>query len=172
MKRIKIILGVIVALTIVFFATGLFFKETTYTTQITVNKPIDEVFSLFNNTSKIKNWIPDVQSIEAINEKPEKTGSTYKMVVKNNNGEEIALEEKVIAFVPNEKVTLRFKSPTMLKTDDYVFSFSDGNTTIQNNSRCIGGSYILSCLFPYFKGKLQSIDQEYLNNFKAFIEKN
>ncbi len=171
MKTIKIILGVIIALTIVFFATGLFFKEIVYTTEVAIEKPIQEVFTLFNDSSKIKNWIPELQSIEPIDEKSEKTGSTYKMVIKNKNGEEITLQEKVIAFVPNEKVTLRFNSPTMLKFDDYIFSFSDGKTTIKNNSKCVGGSYILSCLFPYFKGKLKSIDQEYLNNFKTFIEK-
>ncbi|WP_299625435.1 SRPBCC family protein [uncultured Tenacibaculum sp.] len=171
MKTIKIILGVIIALTIVFLATGLIFKETTYTTKVTINKPVNEVFSVFNDTSKIKNWIPELHSIEAENEKTERTGSTYKLVMKNKNGEEIVMREKVMAFVPNEKVTLRFNSSTMLKTDDYVFSFSDGNTTIENNSKCVGGSYILSCLYPYFKGKLKSLDQEYLNNFKTFIEK-
>lgn len=172
MKTIKIILGIIIAFTLVFFATGLFFKEVTYVTKVTIEKPVEEVFTLFNDNSKIKNWIPELQSIEPIDVKSEKTGSTFKMTVKNPNGEEIQLQEKVIAYVPNEKVTLRFDSPTMLKTDDYIFTFSNGSTTIENNSKCIGGSYILSCLFPYFKGKIKNIDQEHLNNFKAFIEKN
>ena len=35
MKTIKVILGIITALTIVFFATGLFVKETNYTAEVT-----------------------------------------------------------------------------------------------------------------------------------------
>jgi len=171
MKTVKIILGVIIGLTVIFFATGLIFKETAYTTQVTVNKPLEEVFSMFNDSSKIKNWIPELKSIEPLDVKPEKTGSTYKMVIQNKNGEEITLKEKVLAYVPNEKITLFFNADNMLKTDDYTFSFENGVTTIQNNSSCKSNSYILSCLFPYFKGTFKKQDQGYLDNFKSFIEK-
>ncbi len=171
MKAVKIILGIIITLTIAFLATGLIFKEVKYTTEVTINKPIKEVFSLFNDSSKINNWIPELKTIEGIDVKPEKTGSTYKVIFKNKSGEEILLKEKVLAYVPNEKVTLRFNSDTMLKTDDYIFSFVDGNTTIKNNSSCVGNSYLLNCLFPFYKGTLKKIDQGYLNNFKSFIEK-
>lgn len=108
MKRIKIILGIIITIAIIFLSTGLIFKETAYTTEVKVNKPIDEVFNLFNDSSQISNWITDLKSIDPIDVKPEKTGSTYKMVVENKNGEEITLQEKIIAYVPNEKVTLFF----------------------------------------------------------------
>lgn len=172
MKRIKIILGIIITIAIIFLSTGLIFKETAYTTEVKVNKPIDEVFNLFNDSSQISNWITDLKSIDPIDVKPEKTGSTYKMVVENKNGEEITLQEKIIAYVPNEKVTLFFMADTMLKTDDYTFTFENGVTTISNSSICRGNSYLLSCLFPYFKAVFKKQDQEYLNNFKSFIEKN
>jgi predicted small secreted protein len=172
MKRIKIILGIIITLAVIFLSTGLIFKETVYTTQVEVNKPLEEVFALFNDSSKINNWIPELKSIEPIDVKPEKTGSTYKMVVENKNGEEITLREKVMAYVPNEKVTLFFNAETMLKTDDYTFSFNNGITTITNNSVCRGNTYLVSCVFPYFKSVFKEQDQGYLNNFKSYIEKN
>ena len=172
MKRIKIILGIIITVAVIFLSTGLIFKETAYTTQVEVHKPLEEVFALFNDSSKITNWIPELQSIEPLDVKPEKTGSTYKMVVENKNGEKITLHEKVMAYVPNEKVTLFYNAETMLKTDDYTFSFDNGVTTITNNSICRGNSYLVSCVFPYFKSVFKEQDQGYLNNFKSFIEKN
>lgn len=172
MKTVKIILGIIIAITVVFFATGLIFKETMYVTKVEVNKPVNEVFALFNDSSKIKNWIPELESIIVVDEKPEKTGSTYKLTVKNNNGEEISLREKVMAFVPNEKVTLLYNTDTMFKTNDYTFSFENGVTTIENKAVCKGSTYILSCLFPYFKSTFKKQDQQYLENFKLFAEKN
>ncbi len=171
MKTIKIILGIIITLTIVFLATGLIFKETKYTTEVVVNKPIEEVFSLFNDSSRIKEWIPELKSIEATDEKPGKIGSTYKMVVTSNNGEKINLEEKVLAYVPNEKVTLFIHADNMLKTDDYSFTFKDGVTTVKNESVCRSNSYLLSCVFPYFKSTFKKQDQGYLNNFKKIAEK-
>ncbi len=171
MKKIKIILGIIIAFAVIFLSTGLIFKETAYTTQVEINKPLEEVFMLFNDSSKINNWIPELKSIEPIDVKPEKTGSTYKMVVADRNGQEIKLMEKVMAFVPNEKVTLFFNTETMFKKDDYTFAFSNGVTTITNNSICTGNSYLFNCVLPYFKSVVKKQDQEHLNNFKSFIEK-
>lgn len=170
MKTVKIILGIITAITLVFFATGLFVKETNYTTQVSINKSVKDVFETFNTSENIKNWIPEVKSFDVINENIGKTGSTYKIVVENQ-GQEITMTEKVMAYVPNEKVTLFFDAENMLKTDDYIFTEKDGITTITLNSSCKSDSYIMACMFPYFKGTFKEQDQSYLNNFKSFIEK-
>ncbi|MEE9407926.1 MAG: SRPBCC family protein [Polaribacter sp.] len=170
MKTIKIILGIITTLVVIFLATGLIVKETNYTAQVSVNKSVQEVFEVFNKKENIKNWIPDIKTFEVVNNNPGITGSIYKIVVENQ-GQEIAMTEKVLAYVPNEKVTLFFDAENMLKTDDYVFTEKDGITTIVLNSSCQSDSYIMACMFPYFKGTFQEQDQTYLNNFKAFIEK-
>ena len=57
MKTIKIILGIITALVLMFFATGLLVKETTYTASVTINESLDTVFDTFNNRKNIKSWI-------------------------------------------------------------------------------------------------------------------
>lgn len=170
MKTIKIILGIITVLVVGFFLTGLIVKETNYTAQVSVNKPINEVFKTFNNSENIKNWIPEIKSFEVVNNNLGKTGSIYKLVVENQ-GEEISMTEKVLAFVPNEKVTLFFDAENMLKTDDYLFSEENGVTKITLNASCKSDSYIMACLFPYFKGTFKEQDQTYLNNFKEFVEK-
>tara|TARA_B100000767_G_C19688953_1_gene503081 strand:- start:641 stop:1156 length:516 start_codon:yes stop_codon:yes gene_type:complete len=170
MKTIKIILIIISSLVVVFLLTGLVVKETTYIAEVSVNKSIKEVFEIFNNSENIKNWIPEVKSFEVVNKNPGKTGSVYKIVI-DNKGQEVTMTEKVMAYVPNEKVTLFFDAEGMLKRDDYIFKEKDGVTTITLNTSCQSDSYILACIYPYFKGTLQKQDQSYLNNFKAFAEK-
>ena len=59
----------------------------------------------------------------------------------------------------------------MLKKDDYVFTEKNGVTTITLNASCQSESYVMACMFPYFKGTFKEQDQAYLNNFKAYIEK-
>jgi uncharacterized membrane protein len=170
MKKIKIILIIISTIVVVFLLTGLVVKETTYIAEVTVNKSIKEVFEVFNNSENIKNWVPEVKSFEVVNKNPGKIGSVYKIVI-DNKGQEVTMTEKVMAYVPNEKVTLFFDAEGMLKRDDYIFKEKDGVTTITLNTSCQSDSYILACIFPYFKGTLQKQDQSYLNNFKAFAEK-
>ena len=170
MKAVKIILYTIIVLSVVFFATGLIVKETNYTTEVEINKPLSETFTLFNDMSTMKEWIPEVKSIESIDEKPGKTGSTYKIIVEDN-GQQIEMQEKVLAYVTNEKVTLFFDANNMLKTDDYIFRAEGNKTIITHHTKSQSKSYIMSCMFPYFKGTFKRIDQEYLNNFKRFSEK-
>ena len=78
---------------------------------------------------------------------------------------------KIFTDVENKKVTLYFDADDMLKTDDFTFSEENGVTTIVKDVVCKSDSYIMSCLFPYFKGTFSAIDQESLNNFKTYIEK-
>lgn len=169
MKTIKIILIIITFFVVGFLITGLVIKETNYTAQVSVNKPLKEVFKTFNNSENIKNWIPEIKSVDIVNENLAKTGSVYKIVL-DNKGEEITMTQKIIAFVENEKVTLFFDAENMLKRDDYIFTEKAGNTIITLNSSCQSETYIMSCMFPYFKGTFLKQDQAYLNNFKTFIE--
>ena len=76
-----------------------------------------------------------------------------------------------MAFNQDEKVTLYFDAEGVLKTDDYVFSSNGNKTKITLNVTYQGESYILNCIFPYFKGTFKGVDKKYLDNFKAFAEK-
>jgi uncharacterized protein YndB with AHSA1/START domain len=170
MKTIKIILGIITTIVVVFFATGLFIKETNYTTQISVNRPVEEVFEMLSTSENIKNWIPEIKNFEVINENIGKTGSIYKIVI-DNKGQDIVMTQKVMAYVQNQKLTLFFDAENMLKRDDYIFTTEEGKTKVTLNSSCQSESYLMACMFPYFKGTFKDQDQSYLNNFKAFAEK-
>ncbi|MGJ8760975.1 MAG: SRPBCC family protein [Polaribacter sp.] len=169
MKTIKVILIIISTFIVIFLLTGLIVKETTYTAEVFIDKSVDEVFTAFNNSEDVNNWIPEVQSFEVVNENPGKIGSIYKIVVLNQ-GQEITMTEKVLAYVPNEKVTLFFNAQGMLKKDDYIFTEKDGVTTVTLNASCQSDTFLMACVFPYFKGTFMEQDQSYLDNFKAFVE--
>ncbi|WP_299671675.1 SRPBCC family protein [uncultured Polaribacter sp.] len=169
MKIIKIILIVISLVILAFFMTGLVVKETNYTAQVSIEKPISEVFNTFTKIDSVKNWIPEVKSVKTINKNPGITGSVYRLVVLNQ-GQEITMTEKIMAYVANEKVTLFYDAENMLKKDDYLFSEENGITTIILHASCQSESFIMACVFPYFKGTFKAQDQSYLNNFKIFLE--
>jgi len=168
MKKIKIILAVISTIVLVFFLTGLVIKETNYTVQVSIKKPINEVFTIFNTTGNLKKWIPEIKSIDTLKFNEGKIGSVFEMVVENN-GEEITMTEKILAYIPNQKITLFFDAENMLKTDDYIFEENESTTVVTLNATCRSDSYIMACVFPYFKSVFKEQDQTYLNNFKAYV---
>lgn len=171
MKAVKVILGIIIFISLVFFSTGLVVKENKYSLSVEVDKPLSEAFTAFNDLSKIQKWIPEIKKIDTIQFNTGISGSKFEMVV-NNQGKEITMQEKVLVFVANEKVTLYFDAEGMLKTDEYLFKEENGKTQITLNASFVSeDSYLLSCVFPYFKGTVKGIDEQYLNNFKTYIEK-
>ena len=169
MKTIKVILIIISTLVVAFLATGLLVQQTNYSATVSINKSVDEVFNDFMQIDSVKNWIPDIKSVKPVNINPGITGSVYDVVVLNQ-GQEIAMTEKIMAYVLNEKVTLFYDAENMLKKDDYLFSEENGITTITLNAACQSESFIMACMFPYFRGTFQAQDQSYLNNFKKFLE--
>jgi|TARA_B110000459_G_scaffold119930_1_gene132202 hypothetical protein len=169
MKTIKVILIIISTLVVAFLATGLLVQQTNYSATVSIDKPIDEVFSNFMQIDSVKNWISDIKSVKPVNINPGITGSVYDVVVLNQ-GQEIIMTEKIMAYVLNEKVTLFYDAENMLKKDDYLFSEENGITTITLNAACQSESFIMACMFPYFRGTFQAQDQSYLNNFKKFLE--
>ena len=50
-----------------------------------------------------------------------KRSSIFKIEI-DNNGEEIVMTEKIVAFIPNEKLTIFYDAENMLKTNDYIFN--------------------------------------------------
>jgi len=172
MKLVKILVISISIFVVAFFSIGFLIQETKYTTEVKIEKPLNFVFSQFNDTSKLKHWIPEFKSIETIEEKPGKKGSRYKITLENK-GQEIFMAQKILDFVPNEKVKLFYNTGAgnMLKIDGYTFSSEGSTTKISHKATCRSSGYIMACMFPIFKFKFKSQDQAYLNNFKTFLEK-
>lgn len=172
MKAVKIIVITISIFVVVFLSIGFLMPETKYNTQVEIEKPVEVVFAAFNNSAELKNWIPEFKSIETIEEKLGKKGSRYKLLIENQ-GQEIAMEQKVIDFVPNEKVTLFYNTGAgnMLKTDGYTFKRKGNSTVILHTATCRSSGYLMACMLPIFQSKLKSQDKTYLSNFKTFIEK-
>lgn len=170
MKTIKVILVIISLMVVAFLATGFLIKETTYTVKVTINKPLNEVFTSFTNIDNSKNWMPEIQEIETINKNLGITGSTYKLKILNQE-QPIFVTERIMAYVPKEKYTVFMDAENMLTKYDYLFSEENDKTTIELNARRQSETYLMGCMFPFFKGNFITQDQMILNNFKDFIEK-
>jgi len=169
-KFIKYFVRLLLILVVVFFMTGLVVPKTNYQVTVFINSPLDSVFKIFNDKSKIKEWVPNVKVFEPIKEVDGNVGNSYKMIV-DDKGKVFEITETIVAFEKNKLVTLDFNAQGMRKIDHFTFDFKNGVTQITNNATCIGTNYFFKCMFPYIKEMFKGIDQKYLDNFKALAEK-
>jgi len=169
MKTVKIVITFLIILTVLFFGTGLIIKESSYTSRIIINEPLEKTFSTFTDLSAKTQWNPEYNAIEVVELKPGITGSIYNIKVVHNNQTTI-IREKVLAYVKNEKITLFIDKDGVVERDDYTFSSDGSHTVINLSSSYQAKNYLLSCVLPFFKFKFKKIDEVFLNNFKRFIE--
>ncbi len=170
MKTVKIVLGILITLSVAFFCTGLVVKENTYSYDITINKPISQTFELFSDQDLVKEWIPEITNIESIEMKPGVVGSEYRVTMENE-GVKLSKKEKVLAYVKDQKVTYYYDAEGVFKTDDFTFTSDGQSTKISLECTYTAKSYLISCVFPYFKGTFKDVDVKNLTNFKEFVEK-
>lgn len=170
MKALKFILIILAVLTIGFFATGLIVPETRYKTSIQIDKGIDEVFLAFTDIEASKDWVPQLKTVAVRNQLPEKKGSIYELEFSDDNSNAISVTQKIIEFEENRKVGISFRANKMDKINLFEFTLVDGKTRITLHGSCKSDSYILICIFPYFKGLFEEQDQLYLQSFKSYVE--
>ncbi len=170
-KVIKILLSIILLLFIVFILAGLVKPAVEYTNEITVDRPLEEVWIKFNDLDQLQEWIPEIISISALEETADKLGSKYEMVVEDH-GNKMTMIETITEYVVNEKVALRFDAGNMIKTDLHEFTGSGNSTTITSSHVCKGDNYIHKCMFAFFGTMFKKIDQGYLDQFKTWAESN
>jgi len=169
MRILKFLLKVLAVIVALFFLSGLLFSKINYTTSQRINLPVDQTFALFNDSSKMKDWMEGLQSFKTIEEKPGVVGSRYQIVIDAQN-EFTKMEELVTAYKENEKVSLTIESVEMIKQDNYTFQAVDDQTLIQNKSTTEGKTYFLRCLYASFYLLIKRTDQGILDSFKAYTE--
>ena len=172
MKRgLKVIGSVILLLLLAFFAAGLIFPKVKYETVITIDRPLDTVFALFNDTSKLQEWMPTIKSIEQISGTSGAIGSIIKITTVNQ-GNVFEVMETLNEFIRNEKVSLQMEVGNMMKNNTFLFSSEGDQTKIVHKTIAQGTNYINRCISAFFKSMFKKIDRENLASFKKFAESN
>lgn len=176
MKVLKYILFVILALVILYFAMGIIKPSVSYGHEITVNKPIKEVWAVTQDDSKYHQWLEGFQSIELIEGEQGQPGSKYKVVVNPGEGQpEFEMTETIISIKEFEQVNLHFDSEFMDFEQVITHSERDGQTTVKTESKVIAKSLVMRSMFAIletFAGSFTAQEKKNIEALKKVIEEN
>ena len=171
MRKIsKIVLMITGILVLGFFATGIVCDQISYSTTVTINKPVATVFEKFTDVANYPQWVPNLKSVKINKETPDKVGTVYEKEI-DNKGRILKITEEIKTYVKNKEIAYFTDANITLKTDDYLFTEQAGKTTIVKKSVVTSETYIMKCIYPWMKGTFKKMDQLPLDNFKKMIEK-
>lgn len=169
-KFLKYFLIVIVLLVVIFFSLGLIFRSHEYTISTTVNAPVEKTFAVFNDTTKLKEWLPGFKSMELIKGNMNEAGSKWKVVFEEN-GSEISMNETIVAFKENELVSFNIANDFIKSKNEVRFIPKGNRTEIIARVNYRGTHIFQKSVLALFSGFVKKQQEESYNLLKQVVEK-
>ncbi len=171
MKYLKIILLLIIVLTVFFFGKGFLTPSITYESQISVNKSIEEAWSVVSDESKVTDWLKSIKKIELVEGTANTIGAVSNIYVVEN-GQEMLMQETITELVPNDHIAMTFTMGFMNMHYKLSMKEEDGKTRIHTISTTSGNGIFAKSMVSFMTGAMKAQEDENLNNLKNVIEEN
>jgi uncharacterized membrane protein len=169
-KFLKYFLIIVATLVVIFFSLGFLFRQHEYTISTIVNAPVEKTFAIFNDTTKLGEWLTGFKSMENIRGKPNEVGSKWKVVFEEN-GSEISMNETIVAFKENELVSFNIAND-FIKSKNEIRFIPKGNTTEINAHVIYRGTHIIQkSVLALFSRSVKKQQKESYELLKQLIEK-
>ena len=172
MKKLLLFLVLfIVGLAAIFLIPGNIQTTLTNESKVLINKPREEVWKKFTDSSKMGEWLIGFKSIETVSGEPNAVGSKYKIIIEDNGTEYEAIET-VKEIVENEKFAFELDGE-MVKDDIVVTLVDKGiSTEVTQLETLTGKGFFWRAMFFWMQKSIFQRSQDNLNNLKKYIEEN
>ncbi len=172
MKVLKYVLGILAALAVIFVLIGVFVPTLNYSSEVEVNKSIEESFAVFMDESKMKDWLKGYIRSEVIKEEPAVVGSKYKVFLEDR-GQKFHMIETVTAYKENEQFAMNLDHEMMNSDLNIQFEAKgDDKTVITATSEAKGKGILMKSMFVIMKSQFTKDDQGNYTRLKKVIEDN
>ena len=172
MKYLKYLLGVIALLAAIFFINGMITPSISYSSEISVDKPLNEAWAVMNDDSKISQWLKGIKSVEHVSGEKGTPGAVMKYVFEEN-GQESEVVETLKEIRKNEYVAMDFAMEGAMDMAYQVhFSEKDGKTNIKSETVAQGQGMFMKSMLSFMTSTMQAQEDEDMSNLKKLIEEN
>ena len=142
-----------------------------FTCSVQINKPINEVVDLFDDTENLKYWQDGFLSTELISGKQGTVGARSKIRIRAGKSIIVLNETILVKNLPAEMTAL-YEHQQMDNTICNRFTSTENNGTLwtaEINYTRLKGLFprVMAALFP---GMFKKQTQKWLDNFKLFAE--
>ena len=168
-KLLLALLGIIVLLAVCFLAIGWLNPSLAMETRVEINKPRSVVWKYFVGQNNLKEWLPNVKSIENIRGEPMTAGSKFKMTFEEN-GSEIVMTETMTEVKENEVFAFVLENEVIRADERITFIDKGDKTELVENSTLVGGNIVWRALFALSKFSFQANSAAAYQKLKTNVE--
>jgi uncharacterized membrane protein len=147
-------------------------KNMKFSCSVEINKPVEKVIELYDNTENLKKWQDGFVSLEHLSGKPGTPGAKSKLIYKIGKREIELIETISVKNLPHEFSAL-YETKTMVNTMTNRFiPIGEEKTKYETEIEYTRFNGVMPKMMAFLMpGVFKKQTQKWLNQFKVFAEK-
>ncbi len=142
-----------------------------YTTTITIDKPIAEVWSFFDDPANLFKWVKGFKDYKHLSGEPGAVGAKAKKVYEEGK-RHVEMTEEIMERTPEEKLKLKITHPMVKTRVEYRFiEKGSSQTEIIATADVQFQSFLYSLLAPLMKGSFAKRQRKDFQRLKEVMER-
>ena len=143
---------------------------TQFKNDITITRPVSEVFAAFNDLDRLPQWLTGLARVETISGTPGEAGYEANYIFEER-GKEVPFHEVVTHMHQNESFTYVIQNHLLTMENTTRLEAQGDHTHVQTISQVKGKSFMIRLMMPLIKGSMRKRAQGDYEKFKAMLEK-
>lgn len=171
MKFLKYGFILIGTLFLVLIAIGIFKRDFDSKASVTIEAPVQQVFSVYNNPLLLNHWLAEFHSLENVSGSLNEEGSEWTMNYKSAEGSLIKMQHTLTSYVANQTIGYDYANEWLTGQTVITFEAVDDNTTSMTMVQQYSGNGIVqNAILFLIQGSIEDVSQSNLESLKKLIE--
>ncbi len=166
---LKIVVGLMLLFLVLFISSSLLARESSYSNEIIINKPINEVFEKLSDSNFLPKWNPLAENVTAEKATANKVGSIYLIKAKQQN-KAFQVKQTITKYNKNNAFGDILDVENMISVNDYILSDENGKTKLIKHTTIKGKGHFIRWVTKIYKGNFKAAEQKSLTLFKQALE--
>lgn len=170
MKTLKYIAIIFVILVFCLVIFSRIFRNIHYITEVTINVPVQKVFTGYTDFGKMGEWIPGFERIEYIGGFMMGQGTRLRLVL-NNNGRQITAIQEIKQIKWNKLIEYSISDKRITVNTTVNFIPGENSTIVITENEVYGNGFLWKTFLPFMKPAISAKARKSQEMFKAVMEK-
>lgn len=156
---------------LILVAIGIFKRDFDSKASVTINAPVQQVFSVYTNPLLLNHWLAEFDSLENISGSLNEIGSEWNMNYKSAEGNLISMKHTLTSYSANQQIGYDYTNQWL--TGQTVVTFeatSDKTTTVNMVQQYSGKGIVQNAILFLIQGSIEEVNQANLERLKKLIE--
>ena len=171
MKVVRVLVGIIGLLLLIFAGMALFGPKVNYNNEVTINAPKEKVWQVVNDQERAGEWLTGLKKIEVVKDVPGKVGNISNMTYELD-GNKSMIKETITEFKENESLAFHMEADIFYYAYRMDLTEENGQTKVRSCSNVKGKGFFFRGMIPMMKKIFKQDDMKIMENLKRVVEEN